>query len=107
MSQLSYRDGYRQGVMAATSGHNYTGISFRPGDALPITDILDAVRKKLLTKKVTKWVNVFREYPSVSDPAAVRYGHGILYDDKDTAFNNLWATEKYLGTFPFEIEEEY
>lgn len=107
MSQLSYRDGYRQGVMAATSVNHYTGISFRPEDALPITSILDKVRKKLLTKKVTKWVNVGRVGPSVSDPAAVRFGYGVFYDDKSTAESNVWSCGNYIGTYPVDIEEEY
>ncbi len=106
MSQLSYRDGYRQGVMAATNPENFVGKYLRPGGT-PVVDILHSIRKELLSKKVTKWVNVGRVDPSVSDPAAVRFGYGTFYDDKSTAESNVWSCGNYIGTYPVEIEEEY
>ena len=62
-------------------------------------------RKNLLVEKVTKWANVYEAEPNVSDPAAVRFGTGVLYDSEAAAKINLtWTARGYLGTYPIEIE---
>lgn len=73
-----------------------------------LNSIPSFVRKKLLTKKVTKWINIWETGPSVSDPASVRFGTGVLYDDKSTAEANVIDPTRrdFLGTYPIEIETE-
>lgn len=105
----TYRKGYRQGVLDATvpiSDEKYAGYHFC---GTPVESVFNGFlrdrRQNLMSRKVTKWVNVGRPEPSVSDPASIRYGYGTLYDDKSTAEANIWSMGGYIGTFPIEIEE--
>lgn len=102
-----YQRGFRYGVTLATE-QLYSG--YDPV-TIPIRDINKKLlerRKNLLTKKVTKWINIWETGPSVSDPASVRFGTGVLYDDKSTAEANVidLTRRDFLGTYPIEIETE-
>ena len=84
---------YRRGVEDALSAL---------GDDGSIPDVAKAyVRKKLLTKKVTRWVNMYQGHEGIQT------GFRSTYDTKEYAesyskFPDLGA--KYIGTFPIEIE---
>lgn len=93
MAQPTYEDGYKQGV----------------GDALFILDeeaslprsTTAYIRKKLLTKKVTKWANVW------GSETNARVGQTALYDSKEYAKGVVNFSDDlsiYLGTYPIEIE---
>ena len=106
-----YKSGYKQGVVDGTrllglkEADRICGSNF---PELATQDVLDDRRKELLTRKVTKWVNVYQTTcPSVSDPAGVRIGYGFLYDTKDSALGNLESFRDYAGTYPIEIDELY
>lgn len=67
-------------------------------------------RKNLLTKKVTKWINIYCNFGTVDDPAALHeFASGTLvYDTREaatcaTTFKQACA---YVGTYPIEIETE-
>ena len=106
-----YKSGYKQGVVDGTRKFGlkeYVGIGSSASPAAAAQFVLDERRTELLTRKVTKWVNVYQTTcPSVSDPADVRIGHGFLYDTKDSALGNLESFRDYAGTYPIEIDELY
>lgn len=93
----AYRFGVRQAtepILSNNSSDDY------------LNETLAYRRKLLLTRKVTKWANVYRS-PSVYDPAAASFGHATLFDSPREAKNSapsepLWD---FVGTFPIEIEE--
>lgn len=102
MAQPTYEDGYKQGVEDATQPFTTDDFSGCPitGIGNFNTTILPDRRKKLLTKKVTKWVNVW------GTETAAYIGRTALYNSKEVA----WGTAKvldlsnYLGTYSIEIE---
>ena len=106
-----YKSGYKQGVVDGTrllGPREKNAITSTCWPELEVQNILDQRRTELLTRKVTKWVNVYQTTcPSVSDPAGVRIGYGFLYDTKDSALGNLESFRDYAGTYPIEIDELY
>jgi hypothetical protein len=78
-----YQRGFRYGVALATEQLYLSGEG--PLYGHEVNQKLAKRAKNLLTKKVTKWINVWRALPSVSDPASVRFGNGFLYDNKEMA----------------------
>lgn len=98
------KEAYKKGVEDGTDPSNWTGFNWT-GER-KVTDVLSEVRKKLLTKKVTKYVNVF-ESPSFVDPAGAYFGTGAIFDTEHEAKNAYSTTSKnFLGTYPIEIEVE-
>ena len=64
-----------------------------------LRDQLEQQRKKLLTKKVTKWYNLY------SDGEKVIVGQRDLYNSKERAECNSYGrleSLSYIGTFPVE-----
>ena len=110
-TDATYRKGYKQGVLDATAPMKegdpvYNDPSLGSLSFFEFTNYFLADRRKnLISKKVTKWVNVGRVEPCVCDPSSVRWGYGTLYDDKVTAESNSWSPAGYIGTYPIEIEE--
>jgi hypothetical protein len=65
-------------------------------------DVLNAIphflRKKLLTKKVTKWIAVFQ-----GDELGL-HPEGRFFDTKDTPNQFYCLCANYRGAYPLEIE---
>ena len=102
-------DDYKRGVLDATvriSDAEGSDFGFYNEKAGYLNDLLSQRRKKLLTKKVTKWANVYSYLASVSDPANVKFGGASLYDTKETAEKYAFGTIGLIGTYPIEIEVE-
>lgn len=97
---------YKRGIEQATQPLYLSGEG--PLYGHEVNQKLTERRKNLLTKKVTKWINIWETGPSVYDPASVRFGTGVLYDDKSTAEANVIDPSRrdFLGTYPIEIETE-
>ena len=93
MSQVT--SDYRRGVEEATKPlEEYPTVL-----KLAFDEIMGHRRKSLLTKKVTKWYNLY------SDGKKVTVGQRDLYDSKEWAESNSYDTvEKlsYIGAFPVE-----
>jgi len=96
---------YKRGVEDATKEFSYDEIT-----VLPVTEgfnsnvlrtFLNNRRKKLLTRKVTKWTNVYR----INDEY-FKTGQEVLYNTeqkaREAAMIGLSLT--YLGTYPVEID---
>ena len=93
-------DDYKRGVEDATKPVTEKSLYY----FTEVNDLLKSRRKSLLTKKVTKWVNVFSCAPSVSDPASAHeYVAGPLHNSEISA---RLCSQSYgiVGTYPLEIE---
>ena len=93
---------YRRGVEDATNPNNYTGLALWVGLACTLDDVLTDVRKKLLTKKVTKWVAV-----AISPSTGKPYAQGYFQDSAESAKANKTSgpgDNTTLGYYPIEIE---
>lgn len=92
----TYEEGYKQGVIDATV--------FAPLDEVchfsTTTDLLADRRKKLLTKKVTKWVNVY-QVGEVFGPGDWLYGSK---EEAEAKLHQERPLTKRVGTYPIEIE---
>ena len=94
--------GYKRGVesaLASMAAHDFESPYIRPV-LEEIRKALQEIRKALLTKKVTKWVNVY------ADEGGLESG-GNLYDSKIAAEMGVGRavyTSKHAGTYPIEIE---
>jgi hypothetical protein len=97
---------YKRGVEDATKAFSYDEIT-----VLPVTEgfnsnvlrtFLNNRRKKLLTRKVTKWVNIYTDSQLAWSPLHQGFG---LYDSEDLAkAQNPESWTGYLGTYPVEID---
>ena len=94
---------YRRGVEDATKPLDvgeHMSLGSSVGRSAPTEKILANRRKSLLTKKVTRWVNLYNDAS----------GHGYHYPTKKQAEQgrslpgNGWLGDHYIGTFPIEIE---
>jgi hypothetical protein len=103
----TYEQGYRQGILDVTS--RFTSeeeYSTRRGDSILISDvykIFEDRAKKLLTKKVTKWYNLW------GSGNRVELGQNWLYDSESEARGTAEGlrstrTDKYYGAYAAEIE---
>jgi len=99
MSNADYKRGVEDTVREILENLPLRGIT----DPLDVVNSIPRfVREKLLTKKVTKWVNVY------NDPSGTAYH----YDTKEEALGRASIPGKsvghlaphYLGTFPLEIK---
>ena len=91
---------YRFGVEQATTTETATSIVLDPN----IRAFLEDRRKKLLTRKVTKWVSV---YQSGCQSGEELESSGTLYDSSEEALmgdGRTRYTPKRIGVFPIEIE---
>jgi hypothetical protein len=90
---------YRRGVEDATKPLNLNPLTGH--SASEIDEIVAERRKALLTRKVTKWVNIYQ------DGNVIQTGYKSLYDSKeDAALFTKYPDYgfKYIGTYPIEIE---
>lgn len=114
MSTADYKRGVKDGTAAFGSEHVFPGTNFKvhtPGVELVgeplgvrIEQLLKERRKKLLTKKVTKWVAVGIA-PSNGKP----YAQGYFQDTKESALANKTGDPgdpTFIGAYPIEIETE-
>lgn len=95
----TYEDGYKRGVESALD--EMSRKLNIPWDNL--AQIFDAVRKVLLTKKVTKWVVVLARIGDLEECVS----QGRLWDSKSAAeryIERALPTGFALGVFPIEIE---
>jgi len=96
--------GYRQAVGEATEPFPLLEV---PGKT--VNNLMEDRRKKLLTKKVTRWLIVIpaTEQGCVSDPARQYEYYSsdrLLYDSKESAEAASVRYEETFGIFPVEIE---
>ena len=111
------QEDYKRGVMDATAPVSLTigyvseteeipGVKSRKGlgGEACLNAFLEDRRKKLLTKKVTKWANVY-ERAHLLEPANLTVGHGVLYNHKSLAeLSKDEVKGNFLGAYPIEIE---
>ena len=110
-----YKSGYKQGVVDGTRllGLKEAGrISGSIFPELATQNVLDDRRKELLTRKVTKWVNVYRWpfFYGVSSPRLAASSN--VYDTKEEAIEasrdaHGLVSIYTVGTYPIEIDELY
>ena len=93
MAQPTYEEGYKQGVEDGTEPITVYNIA-----DMYVNDTLSARRKKLLTKKVTKWIAVFQ-----GDELGL-HPEGRFFDTKDTPNQFYCLCANYRGAYPLEIE---
>lgn len=96
--QIMNTSDYRRGVEDATKP-----ISTETYADVYVNATLEKRRKELLTKKVTKWVNIYQS----NSGKEIQTGYKSLYDSKSEAV----SCSKYpdsgfslIGTYPIEIE---
>jgi hypothetical protein len=96
--------GYKQGVIDATDPENLTGKFTTPGGT-PMVEVFSTLRRQLLTKKVTKYVNLFKN-PITGKPELTDVIHASL-EEADRGCRDLTGKEAffYLGTFSYQVEE--
>jgi hypothetical protein len=92
----TYEDGYKRGVEAALD--EIKGKFNIPWNHL--SPLFDAVRKSLLTKKVTKWIRVV--YDPYNTPSL--YPGSFLQDTKEAAIGTGSNHGLTVSAFPLEIE---
>jgi hypothetical protein len=97
---LTYEDGYRNGVFDATGPLSKTEVAIydlhHVSCQLSMYNALNEERRgKLLTRKVTKWFDVFRQGDSFNMSTC-------LWDSKAAAEND--PSPYRIGTYPIEIE---
>lgn len=106
-TEMSTSD-YRRGVEDATKPILYEDIQKSTVSSLPeaasnvYNRIVERRRKELLTKKVTKWVNIYQ-----NDAGEVQTGYRSTYESRGAAAANTKYPDmgyKYIGTYPIEIE---
>jgi hypothetical protein len=111
-----YKSGYKQGVVDGTrqlGPDEKNAITTTCWPSLEVQNILDHRRKELLTRKVTKWVNVYNRLP-------IPYGgtspglsvSSTVYDTKEEAVEaskdgHGLVSVYTAGTYPIEIDELY
>jgi hypothetical protein len=94
MAQPTYEEGYKQGVEDGTEPITVYNIA-----DMYVNDTLSARRKKLLTKKVTKWTGIITSDWS-KQPTILE-----LTDTKEEIEHFLGINSKPLaGPIPIEIE---
>ena len=122
MSQ-TYEQGYKQGVVDATQPLPplFTGTreDMNKADEIPgyksrsgltshgqINLHLENVRKKLLTKKVTKWFAVYDNFGtgSLRTYGEAIFGKTTLFNTKEEALKQLDGVDVLVGAYPIEIE---
>jgi hypothetical protein len=92
----TYEEGYKQGVLDATDVEEFTGARFLQIKGTVVESHFKAIRKKLLVKKVTKWVAIFAgdEIPFFPDSELF---------DSNPADKFAWCAN-YIGSYPIKIE---
>lgn len=91
------QDAYKFGVRQATEPIIVANLADQY-----VNDVLSDRRKKLLTKKVTKWVAV-----AISPSNGKPYAQGYFQDSKESALANKTGDPgdpTFIGVYPIEIE---
>lgn len=99
---MSVTSEYRRGVEDATKPFKFEGLGTTSYDTTRLNIRLSERRKILLTKKVTKWVNIYR-----NSEGSIRTGFHSVYDSKGLAKENSTYPDygfTYVDSYPIEIE---
>lgn len=94
------RDEYRRGVEDATKPFDYGPLTASRPDTYLLNQKLEERRKQLLSKKVTKWVSIFRKTSMEGGLS------GMIYDTKEEAEHFCSIYKSFVGAYPIEIKEE-
>lgn len=94
-----FERGFKEGVEKATAPL-YTAFDEYQYPVM-VNKKLEERRKNLLTRKVTKWVNLWKQNEYIIT------GQTALYDNEATARKTAKELQRplYIGTYPIEIKE--
>ena len=110
MTNTEFYKGYKQGVLDATAPEEFykdaEGACYLYGS--PLGGLLNGIRKKLLTKKVTKWIGLFHYGDNEVRVRSLRGGDGDsrrrLFDAEGEAKAEMATFSHPVGVVPIEIE---